>query len=115
MGKAQRDKGVRGELMWRDECHKRGFFGVKRMGQAMYQRGTEQADCVGLPHLHQEVKNVEKLNVRRAMEQSTRDSKPGEVPILAHHVNRGEWLVTMRAGDWFPFYLAWLLRGGAEH
>ena len=109
MGKAQRDKGIRGEHAWAKECHKNGFFGVRRLGQPMYTRGSVQPDCDGLPHLHQEVKNVERLDIRKAMAQSIGDAKPDELPIVAHHANRGEWYVTMRAGDWFPFYLAWLM------
>lgn len=109
MGNRERLKGIRGELMWRDECHKHGFFAVKRMGQAMYQKGSEQADCIGLPHLHMEVKNVEQLNYRKGMEQSERDAAPGEVPILASHANRKDWLVTLRSRDFFEFYLAWLM------
>lgn len=112
MGRYQRQKGIRGELLWRDECHKHGFFGVQRHGQAMYQRGSEQADCDGLPHLHQEIKFVESLNHRKAFAQASRDCKAGEKPILASKVSRGEWLVTLRAGDFFEFYLAWLLERG---
>lgn len=110
MGKSQREKGCRGERLWRDECRKNGFENVERGGQAMYQRGSELADVVGLPGLHQEVKFVEKLNVRKAMEQSERDAVDegaGNFPILAHKTSRKEWLVTMRACDWFKFYKAW--------
>lgn len=114
MGRYQRQKGIRGELLWRDECHKHGFFGVQRHGQQMYQRGSEQADCDGLPHLHQEVKFVESLNYRKAFAQASRDCRAGEKPILASKVSRGEWLVTIRSSDFFEFYLAWLLYGGRK-
>lgn len=107
MGKAQRDKGARGERMWAELCRANGFENVKRMGQQQYQRGSEVADCIGLDGIHQEIKNVQKLNVRRAMEQSIADSKWYELPIVAHHVNRGDWLVTMRAIDWFKLYKSW--------
>ena len=107
MGKSQRDKGCRGERLWAAECQKAGFANVRRVGQQMYQTGAEVADVVGLPGLHQEVKFVERLNVRQAMEQSKRDTAPGELPILAHKTSRKEWLVTMRAGDWFELYRAW--------
>ena len=110
MGRYEQRKGARGEYLWRDECHKHGFFGVKRMGQAMYQRGAEQADCIGLPHLHQEVKFVEHLNYRKAFSQAVRDCRMGEKPMLASKVSRGEWLVTMRSKDFFEFYLAWLMK-----
>lgn len=108
MGKASKSKGARGELLWRDECHKAGFTSVQRGGQLPYQKGKALADAIGLAFVHQEVKNVERLNVRAAMEQSIGDCQMGEMPILAHHMNRKDWLVTMRAEDWFKIYRAWL-------
>ena len=111
MGRTQRQKGVRGELLWRDECRKQGFD-AERGGQ-LYQRGSKIADVVGLPKIHQEVKFVEKLNLRAAMEQSERDARENELPILAHKVSRKEWLVTMRAADWFRLYRTWEFFGDA--
>lgn len=108
MGKAQRDKGARGERLWRDVCRANVFENVERGGQ-YYQRGSEIADVVGLPGLHQEVKFCERLNVRQAMEQSKRDAVGDELPILAHKTSRKEWLVTMRATDWFILYRLWAL------
>lgn len=55
------------------------------------------------------VKFVERLNVRQAMEQSERDAVGDELPILAHKTSRKEWLVTMRADDWFLLYRPWML------
>ena len=111
MGRYQRDKGARGERLWRDECRKAGFEQVERGGQAMYQRGSEIADVVGLPGIHIECKFVEKLNVRKAMEQSQRDAEDegkGNLPILAHKTSRRPWLVTMRAEDFFKLYRVWV-------
>lgn len=65
MGKASRNKGARGELMWRDVCREQGFNAER--GCQLYQRGSEIADVVGLPGIHQEIKFVERLNVRAAM------------------------------------------------
>ena len=107
MGKSQRDKGARGERLWRDMCREQGFENVER-GCQLYQRGSEIADVVGLPKIHQEVKFVEKLNLRAAMEQSERDARENELPMVAHKTSRKEWLVTMRAADWFAMYKAWL-------
>lgn len=76
----------------------------------MYQRGSELADVIGLPGIHIEVKAVERLNVRKAMEQSQRDAtdeKEGNLPIVAHKANRKPWLVTMLADDWFRLYRDW--------
>ena len=107
MGKRDREKGCRGERLFRDLCRENGFTGVERGGQAMFQRGSELADVIGLPGIHIECKFVEKLNTRKAMQQSIKDSedeKAGNLPILAHKVSRGDWLITMRASDWFKLY-----------
>ena len=42
------------------------------------------------------------------MKQAIRDSKEGEIPIVAHRKNRENWKVTMKLDDWFKFYEAWL-------
>lgn len=109
MGKAQRDKGKRGELLWRNVCREHGFD-AERGGQS---NGKVIADVIGLPGIHQEVKFVEHLNLRAAMEQSVHDAK-GEIPIVAHKMSRKPWLVTLTAEDWFKMYKAWNdCQGGA--
>lgn len=109
MGNYQRQKGARGELLWRDECHKAGFQNVQR-GCQLYQTGAEIADCIGLDGIHQEIKFQERLNLRAAVEQSQRDAVAAglqEIPIVAHKTSRKPWLVTMIADDWFSLYRAW--------
>lgn len=97
MGKMSRDKGKRGERNWAALCREYGFD-CRRTAQFCGKTG-EAADVVGIPGIHQEVKWVESLNLRKAMEQAERDC--GEnVPIVAHKKNGQEWLVTMRAVDW---------------
>ena len=59
---------------------------------------------VGLPNIHIECKRVEKLNLYDAMEQSTRDAKGDGLPVVVHKRNHHEWLVIMRAEDWFNLY-----------
>ena len=65
--------------------------------------GIEGEDCVNLPYIWQEIKWVEKLNIRSAMGQATSDAED-RIPIVAHKQNHKEWLVTMRAEDWFKLY-----------
>ena len=106
MGKMSRDKGARGERLWRDVCKAEGFTKVRRTAQYCGKTG-DAGDCVGLPGIHQEVKFVEKLNVRDALAQSQRDCEAenkGNIPIVAHKKSNSEWLVTMRAKDWFLIY-----------
>lgn len=109
MAKYSRDKGKRGEREWASLCRAEGFD-VHRTAQYCGKTG-DAADCVGLPGIHQEVKFVERLNIRDAMEQAKRDAAAqgvGEIPIVAHKKKYAEWLVTMRAEDWFKMLREWI-------
>lgn len=111
MGKYSREKGARGERLWRDFCREHGFEAER--GCQLYQKGSEIADVIGLPGVHIECKFVERLNLRAAMEQSESDSQQegkGNMPIVAHKQSRKPWLVTLRAGDFFKLYKAWLAK-----
>lgn len=98
-----RTKGKRGERLWRDELNKAGFIGSSRGGQQYLGGGADNPDviCPKLPLLHNEVKFTQNLNLRAAMSQSINDSEGRKVPIVAWKKNGEEWLVTMRAGDFF--------------
>lgn len=65
-------------------------------------------DVVNIPHVHPEIKRVERLNVPEAMNQAIRDSeKFGDgAPVLFHRRDRQEWLCTMRLTDWMGLYAA---------
>jgi Holliday junction resolvase len=96
-----RDKGARGEREFSRVCRDEGYDGARR-GQQF--SGIEGSDVVGLPGIHIEVKRVESLNIGKAMAQSIRDAKQGEIPIVAHRKDREKWLITMRAEDWFCLF-----------
>lgn len=70
-------------------------YGYEARRGLQYQGGQVEADVVGLPGKHIEVKRVERLNLHAAMEQSRRDAKPGEIPTVIHRRSREEWLITM--------------------
>lgn len=95
-------KGGRGEREWAAFCREHGFAEAHRSQQ--FKGGADSPDVVGLPGIHQEVKRVEKLNIYTAIKQAIRDSEGKRIPIVAHRRNREEWLVTMRAEDWFKLY-----------
>ena len=107
-----REKGKAGEREFAALCRKYGFENVRR-GQQF--SGIEGKDVVGLEGIHIEVKRVERLNIDEAMKQAIRDSKEGEIPIVAHRRNREEWKVTMRAEDWLEFYKALRDRMGQKN
>ena len=60
-----------------------------------YQSGQIEADVVGMPGFHLECKRVEKLNLHAAMEQSRRDAKPGEIPVVIHRRSREPAYITL--------------------
>ena len=97
-----RDKGKRGEREWAKVCNDNGY----NCRRGCQYNGLDGDDVIGLPGVHIEVKRVEKLNIYDAICQSVRDSK-GRVPIVAHRKNNCDWLVTMRAEDWFKLYRSW--------
>ncbi len=66
-----------------------------RRGQ-QYSGANGDADVVGLPGIHIEVKRRENLNVYEAIEQAKRDAaKIGTMPTVMWRKNDHEWLVTM--------------------
>ena len=98
--KNSRQKGARGEREFAALCRQEGYD--CRRGQQY--SGIEGQDVVGLPHIHVEVKRVERLNIHDAMSQAVRDAKDEKLPIVAHRKNHHPWLITMRAEDWFRLY-----------
>lgn len=99
-------KGKEGEQEFANLCKEHGFSQVRRSQQYAGIHGD--ADVVGLPGIHTEVKRVERLNEEKALQQAEEDCKKGKIPIVAHRRNREEWKVTMRAGEWFKLYKAWV-------
>lgn len=65
---------------------------------------TDEADVIGLPGIHIECKRVENLNIYKALEQSIRDARTGETPVVMHRRNRDQWKVTMLLEDWLKMY-----------
>jgi len=95
-------KGKAGEREFRDVCNAEGY--ATRRGQ-QFCGSNGDADVVGLPNMHIEVKRVEKLNVRKALKQAIADAKDGAIPMLAHRVNGDkQWMVTLRSEDFFKIY-----------
>ena len=99
-----RTKGKRGELEAAHILKKHGYDA--RRGQ-QFAGINGDADVVGLPHIHLEIKRVEKLNIDDALQQSVRDAKDAEIPVVMHRKNRTKWKVTMLFEDWIKMYRAW--------
>lgn len=96
-----RQKGKRGEL---ELSHLLQAYGYKTRRGQQYSGSNGDADVVGIPGLHIECKRVEALNLYSAMEQSEKDHRPGEVPVVMHRKNGKPWLVTMTLEDFIQVW-----------
>lgn len=99
-----RKKGKNGELEIASILRDYGYDA--RRGQ-QYCGKNGDADVVGLPHLHLEIKRVEHLNLYDAMAQAINDARDGEKPVVMHRKNRCKWLVTVGLDDFMELYREW--------
>ena len=99
-----RNKGAAGERELASKLTEYGF--PCRRGQ-QYAGINGDADVVGLPGIHIECKRVEHLNLQEAYDQSRRDAREGEIPVVMHRKNNCRWLVTMSLEDWIDLYREW--------
>lgn len=100
-----KQKGKNGEL---EVAHILKGYGFDARRSQQYAGINNDADVIGLPSVHIEVKRTEKLNIDKAMEQSIKDSRENEMPIVVHRKNRAKWLVTMPLDLWMILYKAWV-------
>ncbi len=98
-----RNKGAAGERELAGLLKKYGYD--CRRGQ-QYCGANGDADVIGLSGVHIECKRVEKLNLDDAMEQSVRDAKDGEIPVVMHRKNRKPWKVTLGLDDFMKLLKA---------
>lgn len=92
-GRKSRNKGKRGERELANILKERGYTDARRGQQ--YSGKTGEADVVGIPGYHIEVKRVEQFHLWDALEQSTSDARAGEIPIVIHRKNQRPWVVVM--------------------
>ena len=99
-GKASREKGARGERLLRD--YLRSFGACVRRGYVF----CRESDLVGLQGIHIECKFVEKLNVRKAMDQAIAEAgkRKDGMPAVFWKVSRKPWLTIMRTEDFMVLY-----------
>ena len=97
-----RAKGAAGEREIAKILREHGFENARRGHQ--FSGANGDADVVGIDGLHLEIKRVEALNIDKAMEQSKRDAREGETPVVFHRKNNKEWLATLRLEDFISIY-----------
>ena len=98
MSKAQREKGKRGERLWRDKLREHGFE-AERAGYKQAHLGSGGADVEDNSGFWWEVKFVEKLNVRQAYKQASEACPIGTPPAVAHKTSNEPFLVTLAGED----------------
>lgn len=102
MGKAQRERGKRGERYVANRIRER--LGVEAHRGVQYSGGPDSPDVVGLAGYHIEVKNVNRLDLHRALAQSRADAGEHEAPVVIHHRDREHWYVTLDFEDFLDMY-----------
>ena len=106
-----RNKGVRGELEWRDELTRRGYTAERGQQHA---GGGDSPDVIhDIPGVHFEVKRTERFSLYAAVDQARYDascSLEPKMPVVVHRCNgnrgkrtscRGDWLIVLGADDYF--------------
>lgn len=96
-----REKGKRGEREFALTMREHGYD--TRRGQ-QFSGANGDADVVGLPGIHCEVKRNERLNVYDAIAQAKHDARDGELPCVFWRKNNCKWLVSMELDDWVKMY-----------
>lgn len=100
-----RRKGKVGEL---EVAHIMQSYGFDARRGQQFSGLQGDADVVGVPGLHLEIKRVKALNLDGAMEQSIRDAREGEVPVVVHRKDRQDWRITLSLEEFMPMYMAFL-------
>jgi len=94
MGKRERDKGKRVELLLRDKLREFGWAGAER-GQQRH-GGPDSPDVrYGPTGCHFECKGVESLRLTAAIRQAEADAGPGEAPIVVWKKSRAPWVAIL--------------------
>ena len=99
-----KQKGKRNELLL---AHKLQEYGSDARRSQQFAGINGDAEVVGVPLLHIECKAVQKLNLDKAMEQSIRDAKDGEIPVVMHHKDRQPWRVTLDFDHFMAMFQAY--------
>ena len=88
---------AKGKVGEREVAHLlKDILGVDARRGQQFCGANGDADVVGLPGVHLEVKRRASA-VDGWMKQAVEDAKPGEVPTVWHRGNRCGWVVTVRA------------------
>jgi len=97
-----KEKGARFERELASLLRQRGFNA--RRGQ-QFSGANGDPDVVGLDGVHIEAKHCEQMRLYDWMNQSIRDAKVDEIPVVMHRQNYKGVLVTMLFDDFINLYI----------
>lgn len=95
-------KGRRGEQEFASFLRDHGYQDAKRGQQ--YCGANGDADVIGLPGVHVEVKRTECLRLYDALAQAESDAKGIEFPVVFHRKNGKHWVAVLDAEDFLEIY-----------
>lgn len=101
MGRMSRNKGKTGERELANILKEHGYDA--RRGQ-QFCGANGDADVVGLPGIHIEVKRTESLSLYPALEQAESDAREGEIPVVFHRRNHKRWVAIMELENFLNLY-----------
>ena len=101
MSKFSRDKGKRGEREVALILREHGF--EARRGQ-QYCGANGDADVVGVPGLHIEVKRTENFRMYEALDQAINDAREDELPVVFTRKNNCDWVACLRLDDFMELF-----------
>jgi len=107
-----KQKGNRGERLWRDFLRENGFAGAYRAQQYCGTEGVEDVIVPGMEHFHCEVKFCENLNVHNALKKARHDLKIKKLIYIAHKKKHKPWIITMHAEDWINLIFSLRMENG---
>lgn len=101
-GRSSQAKGRRGELELAALLQQHGYD--VRPGEPL--NYGQEADVVGLPHIHCEIKRCQQLRLSEWMRQASDDAeKFGDgAPTIFFRRNREAWMVCMKLENWLQLY-----------
>ena len=89
-----KQKGAKGERelakLLRSQGHKEARRGVQYTGL------HGDADVVGIDGIHIECKRVQQISDERWLQQSERDARKGEIPVVVYRRNNESWKLLIR-------------------
>ena len=104
-GSSARDRGKRGERMWRDELRAYGWEATRTgWHQAAIGHESKDVSCPAMP-IHWEVKFTEQMSLAKWKEQIADDCRDGEIPIIAWKKAYQPWLPGSRKPGMPPLRL----------